>query len=223
MLVRNTRALPLFPPAIASSVRRRGPHWSTGGRNVHEAFSENLAGWAVVTIVVGVATTGCGRGEAPVRCRLSPRALRSGRPYPPLADYTNLLIKAIDIGPDFTASDPVQNPNDAPGVSQLFTNGDNSRRIGDMIMLVNEAETAKVGLDNTKNNYGSKVTGTWQPVDVGDGGAIISGAAPDNSQAVTVCCSPRARLSSAWSSTARRTIRRILTLQRTSAASKTPR
>jgi hypothetical protein len=97
-----------------------------------------------------------------------------------------LLIKASDVGPDFTASDPVKNPNGAPGVSQLFTNADNSRRIGDMIMLVNEAKTATTGLENTKNNYGSKVTGTWQPVDIGTGAAMISGTAPDNSQAVTV-------------------------------------
>jgi hypothetical protein len=147
---------------------------------------KTLAGWAVATVLVGAATTGCGPGESPGSLPSVAPSTSVGPPYPQLADYTSLLIKATDIGPDFTGADPVQNPNGAPGVSQLFTNGDNSRSIGDMIMLVNEAKTAKVGLDNTKNNYGSKVTGTWQPVDVGDAGAIISGPAPDNSQAVTV-------------------------------------
>lgn len=146
-----------------------------------------IADWAVVTIVVGVVVTGCGPGESKGSLPSAARpSAAPGPPYPPLGDYTNLVIKASDIGADFTASDPVQNPNGAPGVSQLFTNADNSRRIGDMIMLVNEAKTAMTGLENTKNNYGSKVTGTWQPVDVGTGGAVISGPAPDNSQAVTV-------------------------------------
>jgi hypothetical protein len=152
-----------------------------------ELSRRTLAACAVVTIVVGAATTGCGPGEnrGSLPSGAGPNTT-AGPPYPPLGDYTNLLIKASDIGPDFTASDPVQNPNGAPGVSQLFTNADNSRRIGDMIMLVNEPKTAAVGLENTKNNYGSKVTGTWQPVDIGTGSAMISGLAPDNSQAVTV-------------------------------------
>jgi hypothetical protein len=147
---------------------------------------KTVAGWAVVTVVVAAATTGCGPGESPGSLPSIAPSTSAGPPYPPKADYTNLLIPVTDIGPDFTASDPVQNPNGAPGVSQLFTNGDNSRRIGNSILLVNEAKTAKLGLENTKNNYASKVTGTWQPVDIGDGGAIISGSAPDNSQAVTV-------------------------------------
>lgn len=104
----------------------------------------------------------------------------------PLADNAALLIKASDIGTDFTASDPTQNPDGAPGVAQLFTNADNSRRIGDTILLVNDAKTAAVGLENSKNNYASKVAGTWQPVDVGSAGAVLSGVVPDNSQAVTV-------------------------------------
>jgi hypothetical protein len=147
----------------------------------------SIAGWVVVTIVVGAAITGCGPGEnrGSLPSGVGPSAA-PGPPYPPLGDYTNLLIKASDVGADFTASAPVQNPNGAPGVSQLFTNADNSRRIGDLIMLVNEPKTATAGLGNTKNNYGSKVTGTWQPVDIGTGAAMISGPAPDNSQAVTV-------------------------------------
>jgi hypothetical protein len=152
-----------------------------------ELSRRTIAGWAVVIIMVSAATTGCGPGEnrGSLPSGTGP-STTAGPPYPALGDYTNLLIKVSDIGADFTASDPVQNPNGAPGVSQLFTNADNSRRIGDMIMLVNEAKTAMTGLENTKNNYGSKVTGTWQPVDVGTGGAMISGTAPDNSQAVTV-------------------------------------
>lgn len=140
----------------------------------------------VLVVVAGASITGCGPGESRGTLPTAPNT-SAGPPYPPKGDYTNLLIKASDIGPDYTATgDPVQNPNGAPGVSQLFSNADNSRRIGDMIMLVNEPKTAAEGLKNSKNNYASKVTGTWQPVDVGTEAAMISGTSPDNSQAVTV-------------------------------------
>jgi hypothetical protein len=80
----------------------------------------------------------------------------------------------------------VLNPNDAPGVAQLFTNGDNSRRIGVTILILADPVAAAGGVENTKENYAGKVTGTWQPVDVGSNGAMISGTLQDNSQAVTV-------------------------------------
>jgi hypothetical protein len=97
------------------------------------------------------------------------------------------LIKPSDIGADFNAPQPpVLLPNNAAGVAQLFANADNSRRIGITIMIVADAAAAAVGVENTKANYEGKVTGTWQPADVGSNGAMISGIAPDNSQAVTV-------------------------------------
>ena len=53
-------------------------------------------------------------------------------------------------------------------------------------MIVADPASAAVAVENTKANYAGKVSVTWQPVDVGSNGAIISGIAPDNSQAVTV-------------------------------------
>ncbi|MGO9353760.1 MAG: hypothetical protein ACLP3C_24090 [Mycobacterium sp.] len=98
-----------------------------------------------------------------------------------------MLIKTSDIGGDFTAPQPpVLNPNKAAGVAQLYANADNSRRIGDTILIVADPAAAVAGLDNTKTNYAGKVSGTWQPADVGANGAIISGTSPDNSQAITV-------------------------------------
>ena len=35
-------------------------------------------------------------------------------------------------------------------------------------------------------NYAEKVSGTWQPVDVGSNGAMLSGTSADKSMAVTV-------------------------------------
>jgi hypothetical protein len=98
-----------------------------------------------------------------------------------------LLIKPSDIGSDFNAPQPpVLLPNNVAGVAQLFANADNSRRIGITIMVVADPASAAAALENTKANYAGKVTGAWQSADVGSNGAMISGSAPNNSQAVTV-------------------------------------
>ena len=164
-----------------------------------------VVGWAAVTLVVGAATTGCTHHAASPWDRppsspatsstssssattssTSASAVPSQPPTQP-TDYSSLLIKASDIGADFTAPQPpVLLPNNAAGVAQLFANADNSHRIGITIMIVADAASAAVGVENTKANYADKVTGTWQPVDVGSNGAMISGVAPDNSEAVTV-------------------------------------
>src|SRR5271156_260074 len=147
--------------------------------------------WAVATIGVGAAATGCGtdkKSSSPSSSAASSSAASStAQP----SDYSALLIKPTDIGGDLTAPQPpVLNPNGAAGVAQLFANADNSRRIGDTILIVADPATAAAGLDHTKRNYTSKVSGTWQPAledgDVGSNGSMISGTSPDNSQAVTV-------------------------------------
>jgi hypothetical protein len=157
-----------------------------------------VAGWAVATVVVGAATTGCGNDQKTSSPSTSTTSTSAASPSTgssavtspspgPAADYSNLLIKPSDIGPDFTTPQPpVLNPNNATGVAQLFANADNSRRIGATILIVADPAVAAAGLDNTKANYAGKVSGTWQPVDIGSHGAIISGNSPGNSQAITV-------------------------------------
>ncbi|ORV81436.1 hypothetical protein AWC11_26745 [Mycobacterium interjectum] len=155
------------------------------------------AGWVVATIAVGTVVSGCGNDQttsAPASSTTSGAVTSSSgastvtapSPGQP-TDYSSLLIKPSDIGGDFKSPQPpVLNPNNATGVAQLFANPDNSRRIGDTILIVADPAVAKTGIENTKTNYAGKVTGTWQPVDVGSNGFMISGNSPDNSQAVTV-------------------------------------
>ena len=154
-----------------------------------------VAGWAVATIVVGTATSGCGNDHKTSSPSSSSTAAPSstgsttvtGPPPAQPTDYSSLLIKPSDIGGDLTTPQPpVLNPNNATGVAQLFANADNSRRIGDTILILADPAAAAAALENTKTNYAGKVSGTWQPVDVGSNGAMISGKSPDNSQAVTV-------------------------------------
>jgi hypothetical protein len=157
-----------------------------------------VAGWAVAAIAVGTAASGCGndhKTSASSSSATSPSAATSSTgssavtspPPGQPTDYSSLLIKPSDIGGDLTTPQPpVLNPNNAAGVAQLFANADNSRRIGDTILIVADPAAAAAGVENTKANYGGKVSGTWQSVDVGSNGAMISGTSPDNSQAVTV-------------------------------------
>ncbi len=154
-----------------------------------------IGGLAVATVVVGTTisgVTGCGSNKASSpSSAANPSSTGSNTVTGPSAgqptDYSGLLIKPSEIGGDFTApQSPVLNPNNAAGVAQLFANPDNSRRIGDTILIVADPAAAAAGIDNTKANYASKVSGNWQPVDVGSNGTMISGASPDNSQAITV-------------------------------------
>jgi hypothetical protein len=149
-----------------------------------------VVGWAVATLVVGAVGTGCSTGTktaSPSSSAASSRGSSTAASSTQPSDYSSLLIKASDIGGDLsTPQPPVLNPNGAAGVAQLFANPDNSRRIRDTILIVADPAAAAAGLDNTKTNYGGKVSGNWQPVDVGSNGALISGTSPDNSQAITV-------------------------------------
>jgi hypothetical protein len=150
----------------------------------------SVACWAVVAVAAGAVTVaGCGHKSKTASLSTIPSATAgvtspsSGQP----TDYSALLIKATDIGGDFTAPQPpVLNPNNAVGVAQLYINGDKSRRIGDSIQIEADPATASAGLDNTKANYAGKINGSWQPVDVSADGTMLSGTSPDNSQAVTV-------------------------------------
>jgi hypothetical protein len=148
-----------------------------------------IAGWAVATLVVGGAISGCGSDKKAASpsssgaAGSSPAASASAVPV----DYTNLLVKASDIGGDLTAPQPpVLNPGGQSGVAQLFANADNSRQIGDTILIASDPAAAAAGLQNTKGNYASKVSGAWQNADVGSNGSIISGTTADNTKAITV-------------------------------------
>jgi hypothetical protein len=185
----------LFPTVFRSSVKRRGVTDARidAGSDVEgvpmEIARATVVGCAAATVVVGAVTTGCGGGNKASSPSSSATSAASGTAAPSEqpTDYSALLIKPSDIGGDLNAPQPpVLNPNGAAGVAQLFANSDNSRRIGDTILIVPDPATAAAGVENTKTNYGGKVSGTWQPVDVGSNGAMISGTSPDNSQAVTV-------------------------------------
>jgi hypothetical protein len=154
---------------------------------------ETLVAWTVVATVVGAAVTGCDAAKkatpSPSASSSSTSATSSAAAIPPVAnstDYTALLMKPNDIGGDFNAPNPpTLNPSDSTGVAQTFANPDNSRHIVDTILIFADSAAAAATIENTKAYYAGRVTGVWQPVDVGVGGTTISGTSPDKAQAIT--------------------------------------
>ena len=153
-----------------------------------------IAGWAVAIVVVaGAASTACGSenkaGPPPASSTAASTSsgVVTGPPSAQPSDYGFLLIKSNDVGGGLTApQSPMINPNNAPGVAQLFANADSSRRLWDTITVAADPAAATAELASTQGGYNGKVTGSWQPLAVGANGVTISGTSPDNSQAMTV-------------------------------------
>jgi hypothetical protein len=105
-------------------------------------------------------------------------------------DYAKLLIAASDIvapGDTFTAQEPTMNPNGAPGVATVFSNGGDTREIGDTILVLPDAAGAATALKGATAALGTSVVGgTPAPASVGSDSVMVSGASPDGAKAVTV-------------------------------------
>ncbi|WP_353370512.1 hypothetical protein [Mycobacterium sp.] len=155
-----------------------------------------VAGLAATGMVVGVSVVGCTANKSSTTSSsgsaTSPASssATSSSSSAPAADYTALLIKASDItlpGDTFTAQPPIQNPNGQPGVAQIFSNQNDTRHIGNTILILPDADRAVSELDLEKAALGDMVTGgTPTPAAVGTAGTMVSGTSPDGSKAVTV-------------------------------------
>ena len=155
-----------------------------------------LAGVAATSMVVGVSVVGCAGNKSSTTSSSGSAAssgsssAASSSSSAAAADYTALLIKASDItlpGDTFTGQPPIQNPNGQPGAAQIFGNQNDTRHVGDTILILPDADQAVSELDEEKAALGNMVTGgTPAPSPVGTGGTIVSGTAPEGSKAVTV-------------------------------------
>ena len=101
-----------------------------------------------------------------------------------------LLLDAGDIvapGDTFTAQEPTVNPAGAPGVATVFSNGGDTREIGDTILVLPDAAAAATALKGATAALGSSVVGgTPAPASVGSDSVVVAGTSPDGSKAVTV-------------------------------------
>ena len=155
-----------------------------------------LASLAATSMVVGVSVAGCAGNKSSTTsssgsatASASNTATSSSSSAAP-ADYTALLIKASDItlpGDTFTGQPPIQNPNGQPGAAQIFSNQNDTRHVGDTILILPDPDQAVSELDEEKAALGDMVKGgTPAPAAVGTGGTTVSGTSPDGSKAVTV-------------------------------------
>jgi hypothetical protein len=155
-----------------------------------------LACLAASSMVVGVSLVGCAGNKSSTTSSsgsattAGSNSATSSSSSAAAADYTALLIKASDItlpGDTFTGQPPIQNPNGQPGVAQMFGNQNDTRHIGDTILILPDPDQAVSELDLEKAALGDTVTGgTPAPAAVGTGGTTVSGTAPEGSKAVTV-------------------------------------
>jgi hypothetical protein len=102
--------------------------------------------------------------------------------HAPPGDYSGLLIKASDLGPEFNAPNPpMQNPDgpEATGVRQSFINADGSAQVTAKIaVLVNPATAESVESsikDELSKELSKEVPGAAiQPIDVGMNGQMVT-------------------------------------------------
>lgn len=105
-------------------------------------------------------------------------------------DYTGLLIDAAEItapGDTFTAQAPMVDPNGQPGVATVFSNSDDTREIGDTILILPDADAAVLAFQGAQGALSTSVIGgTPEAANVGTDSVMVAGTSPDGSKAVTV-------------------------------------
>jgi len=98
------------------------------------------------------------------------------------------LIKASDIhAPDaFTAGPATKDPNGQQGATITFDDADHSHSIIDTIQILPDIEAAASALDSAKSTHRETLLAKSLRVEVGVGGATVTGQSPDHSKGVTV-------------------------------------
>ncbi|MBZ4541279.1 hypothetical protein GBP59_17870 [Mycobacterium avium subsp. hominissuis] len=139
-------------------------------------------GLTATAVLVGATVVGCGGDKNPAASS-SPAASTPSAASPSAgapADYSNLLIKPGDVGPNATADGPPsQNPSGITGVGQVFKNPDGKRTIMDTIAVFPDPATAAQTAANMRDVVAKKVNGPQQPIDIGSNGFMVIGQGSD--------------------------------------------
>ena len=156
-----------------------------------------IAALAIGAVTVSFGAVGCGGKSSPSasstehstsKSASSPSA--SSTASATAEDYSGLLIAAEDItapGDTFTAQAPTVNPGGKPGVATVFSNGPDTREIGDTIMVLPDADAASQALHGATDALSGAVADPKpEPAQVGSDAVMVSGTSPDGSKAVTV-------------------------------------
>lgn len=158
-----------------------------------------IAGVAATTALT-VAVAGCGSNKSQpstsktgsatsaTSATSSPSSASSSAPAQP-NDYARLLIQASDINAPvpFTAAPPTGNPNGQPGVATTFKDDDGSHAIKVTIAVYDDPDAATNALNAAKGQQSGTVKDpATQPSNVGSGGTMLMGNAPDRSKGVVI-------------------------------------
>jgi hypothetical protein len=145
-----------------------------------------------VTAVIALTVAGCGGSDekppgttTPTTTTASPT---TAAPSPVAAgtDYSSLLIKPGDIGPDATADGPPEaNPGGSTGTGQTFKTTDGNRYVVVTIGVFPDPAAAARLIQPMKETIADKVTGQPTPVDIGANGFMIQGPAKQKSMEVS--------------------------------------
>jgi len=149
---------------------------------------------AVAAILIGATVTGCGGDEkssspsstttSPVASTSSSVAASPSGTQP--SDYSALLIKPEDVGPDtVTEGPPIANPSGVPGTGQTFKNPEGTQFVIDTVSVFDNPTAAADLIPHMKDVIAQKISGTPQPVDVGSNGFMVAGASTDGTKALT--------------------------------------
>lgn len=159
----------------------------------------SAVGLAATAVLVSATVVGCGgdKGSSPTSTTSSSSATSSSAsassstaassPAAAPSDYSNLLIKPSDIGPDATADGPpVSNPGGVTGIGETFRNPDGKRTIVDTVAVYPDPSGAAPMIPAMKDELGRKISGAPQPVDVGSKGFLVVGQAADPSKQMEI-------------------------------------
>lgn len=147
-------------------------------------------GLTATAMLLGATVMGCGGENSSTTTSGSalPNSATSSAPSTSAAstspgapvDYSSLLIKPADVGPNATADGPPsQNPGGIVGAGQVFKNPDGKRTIVDTVAVFPDAATAAQTGANMRDVVGKKVSGQQQPIDIGSNGFMVVGQGTD--------------------------------------------
>jgi hypothetical protein len=104
-------------------------------------------------------------------------------------EYDKLLIQPSDINAPvpFTATPPTGNPNGQPGVATTFKDDDGSHAIKVTIQVYDDPDSATNALNAAKGQQGGVIKDpSTQPSNIGSGGTMLMGNAPDRSKGAVI-------------------------------------
>lgn len=156
-----------------------------------------LAGIGVATMAVALAACSSSKAKSAgsTSAHSSPASSSAAAPTTSVTDYARLLIAPSDIPvAGFTEGTPSAPPNGA-GVTVSYTYSDQTRVLGDTILVFDSASAASTAAQTSVIAAKHSVTGAEvSPAPIGGGGTAVRGTSGANAVAVLIFTEGRAEV-----------------------------